>query len=235
MNIAIIPARGKSSRIKNKNIINFYGKPMIYWPIQNAKKSNLFKKIIVSTDNKKISKISKKYGVEVPFLRPKSISDSKTGILKVMKHSIKFLEKKKIKFKYVCCIFATAPLLNKKILISAYRKLLRGKYEFVFGAFGTSNHLLRSFYLKNNKVNMLNDNFYSVNSQDLPDAFVDSGQFYWGTKKAWKKQKKIFSNNSSFIQLNETKFRDLNTKKDLQKLKKIAKKQFKIKKSVNKS
>ncbi len=95
MNIAIIPARGKSSRIKNKNIINFYGKPMIYWPIQNAKKSNLFKKIIVSTDNKKISKISKKYGVEVPFLRPKSISDSKTGILKVMKHSIKFLEKKK--------------------------------------------------------------------------------------------------------------------------------------------
>ena len=126
-------------------------------------------------------------------------------------------------------------MLNKKILISAYRKLLRGKYEFVFGAFRTSNHLLRSFYLKNNKVNMLNDNFYSVNSQDLPDAFVDSGQFYWGTKKAWKKQKKIFSNNSSFIQLNETKFRDLNTKKDLQKLKKIAKKQFKIKKSENKS
>ena len=44
MNIAIIPARGKSERIKNKNIINFFGKPMIYWPIQNAKKSNLFKK-----------------------------------------------------------------------------------------------------------------------------------------------------------------------------------------------
>ena len=57
MNIAIIPARGKSERIRNKNIINFFGKPIIYWPIQNAKKTNLFKKIIVSTDNKKIANI----------------------------------------------------------------------------------------------------------------------------------------------------------------------------------
>ena len=78
MNIAIIPARGNSERIKNKNIVNFFGKPIIYWPIKNAKKTNLFKKIIVTTDNRKIA--------EVPFVRPKSISDRKTGILKVVKH-----------------------------------------------------------------------------------------------------------------------------------------------------
>tara|TARA_Y100001970_G_scaffold53704_1_gene68067 strand:- start:8115 stop:8816 length:702 start_codon:yes stop_codon:yes gene_type:complete len=223
MNIAIIPARGKSERIRNKNIINFFGKPIIYWPIQNAKKTNLFKKIIVSTDNKKIAKISKLYGAEVPFVRPSNISNNKTGILKVIKHCIRFLEKKKIKFKYVCCIFSTAPLLNKKILQSAYKKLLKGKYDFVFGAIKIQNHLLRSFYLNNKKIEMINSKFYSVNSQDLPNAFVDSGQFYWGTKKAWKSKNKIFGNNSSFLELNEKKFTDINEIKDLRKLKRIAK------------
>ncbi len=229
MNIAIIPARGNSERIKNKNIINFFGKPIIYWPIRNAKKTNLFKKIIVSTDNKKIARISKYYGAEVPFIRPKKISDNKTGILKVIKHSIKILEKKKIKFKYICCIFATAPLLDKKILYSAYRKLLKGKYDFVFGAIKMKNSALRSFYLKNKKIKMINSNFYFMNSQDLPDVFVDSGQFYWGTKKAWKNQNKIFSSNSSFFEIKDKNFIDVNEINDLKKLKKLTKKFFKKK------
>ena len=227
MNIAIIPARGNSERIKNKNIVNFFGKPIIYWPIKNAKKTNLFKKIIVTTDNRKIAKISKSFGAEVPFVRPKSISDRKTGILKVVKHSIKLLEKKKVKFNYVCCIFATAPLLNKKIIMAAYKKLLNGKYDFVFGAIKAKSSLIRAFYVKNKKLKMINSNFYSTNSQDLPDIFIDSGQFYWGTKKAWKKNKKIFCNNSSFLELKESNFRDINKKKDLNYLKKISRKLFK--------
>ena len=91
MKIAIIPARANSKRIKNKNIINFFNKPIIYWPIQMAKKSKIFKRIFVSTDSKKISKISQKYGAEVPFLRPKKISNDKAGILEVVKHLIIFL------------------------------------------------------------------------------------------------------------------------------------------------
>ena len=65
--ICIIPARGGSERIKNKNIIDFYGKPLIYYSIKAAKKSNIFSRIIVSTDSKKIMGIVKKYGAEVPF------------------------------------------------------------------------------------------------------------------------------------------------------------------------
>ena len=62
MNIAIIPARSGSKRIKNKNLINFFGKPLIYYSINLAKKSGLFDKIIVSTDSKEIKKISKLWG-----------------------------------------------------------------------------------------------------------------------------------------------------------------------------
>ena len=143
MNIAIIPARGNSERIKNKNIVNFFGKPIIYWPIKNAKKTNLFKKIIVTTDNRKIAKISKSFGAEVPFVRPKSISDRKTGILKVVKHSIKLLEKK-VKFNYVCCIFATAPLLNKKIIMAAYKNFSMGNMILFWGNKSKSS-LIRAF------------------------------------------------------------------------------------------
>ncbi len=215
MKIAIIPARANSKRIKNKNIINFFNKPIIYWPIQMAKKSKIFKRIFVSTDSKKISKISQKYGAEVPFLRPKKISNDKAGILEVVKHLIIFLEKKKIKFDYVCCIFATAPFVNKKIIQRSFKMLKKGNFDFVFGAVKIENHYLRSFYIKNKKLHMLNERFYNSPESITTQAFVDSGQFYWGTKKAWKKNKIIFSKNSSFIPLDGKKFRDINTLKDL--------------------
>ena len=77
MNIAIIPARGGSKRIKNKNIKLFRGKPMIYWTIKAAKKSKLFDEIFVDTDSNRIKKISVRYGAKVPFLRnPKLAKDN---------------------------------------------------------------------------------------------------------------------------------------------------------------
>ena len=67
--IAIIPARGGSKRIPRKNIKLFLGKPIIAYSIEAALKSNLFDKVIVSTDDKKIAEIALKFGAEVPFLR----------------------------------------------------------------------------------------------------------------------------------------------------------------------
>ena len=221
MKIAIIPARSNSQRIKNKNIISFSGKPIISWPIKIAKKSKIFSRVFVSTDSKKISKISKKFGAEVPFLRPKKISDHKTGILEVIKHAIFFLEKKRVKFNYVCCIFATAPFISKKIIKQSFEKLKRGNFDFVFGAIKIDTKFLRTFYIKNKKLNMINKSFYSTPNKNYPEAFVDSGQFYWGTKNAWKKNKMIFSKNSSFIILEGEKYNDINTHQDIKKAKKF--------------
>ena len=78
MSICIIPARSGSKRIKNKNIQKINGLPLIAITIRIAKKSKLFKRIIVSTDCPKIALISKKYGAEVPFLRSKKLSDDFT-------------------------------------------------------------------------------------------------------------------------------------------------------------
>ena len=120
MNIAIIPARAGSKRIKNKNIKLFCGKPIIYYSIIAAKKSNIFNKIIVSTDSLKIKKISEKYGADVPFIRPKNLSDDFTSTMDVVKHSIKEMSYNP-KNLNICCIYPTAPLIKQDDLIKSYK------------------------------------------------------------------------------------------------------------------
>ena len=72
--ICLICCRGGSKTIKNKNIKNFAGKPLLSWILEEALKSKVFDKIILSTDSKKIQKIGKKYDILIPGLRPKKIS-----------------------------------------------------------------------------------------------------------------------------------------------------------------
>ena len=91
--LAIIPARGGSKGIKRKNLQKLSGKPLIVHTIIAAKKTKSINKIIVSTDDKEISRISQNNGAEVPFLRPKQISKDTSSTIEVIKHALKFLEK----------------------------------------------------------------------------------------------------------------------------------------------
>ena len=84
MNICIIPARIGSKRIKEKNIRSFLGKPMIEYAIEVAKKSELFEKIIVSTDSEKVKNIALNSGADVPFLRPQNLSEDWTPTIPVI-------------------------------------------------------------------------------------------------------------------------------------------------------
>ena len=107
MRIAIIPARGGSKRIPKKNIKRFCGKPIIGWTINTIKKSKIFDKIIVSTDDKKIASIAKEYKAEVPFKRPKKLSGDKVSTLEVVVHAISWLQRNGYKPSEVCCIYPT--------------------------------------------------------------------------------------------------------------------------------
>ena len=109
----------------------FRGKPIIYYSINAAKKSKIFQKIIVSTDSEKIKKISEKYGAEVPFLRPKYLSDDYTTTIDVIKHALNELSYIKNNFN-ICCIYPTAPLLKKEDLIKSIKKFSSKKFNFLF-------------------------------------------------------------------------------------------------------
>ncbi len=91
--LAIIPARGGSTRILNKNIRMFAGKPLIYHTIKQAKDSKFFDRVIVDTDSEEIAKVAKKYGAEVPFLRPAKLATSTAKVADSFLHLLTRLKK----------------------------------------------------------------------------------------------------------------------------------------------
>ena len=197
---------------------------MIAWPILAAKKSNLFEHIIVSTDSKKISKISKRYGAIVPFLRNKKLSSDRIGINEVINDVIKKSDLEK-KIKFICCIMATSPFLKSKNLISADKMIRRKKNNFVFSAVKISNKILRSFTIdKRGKLKMIDNKYYNINSQNLKETYLDAGQFYFGKKSSWMKKKMIYSKNSSIIEIAENGYADIDTPADWKRALKLIKK-----------
>ena len=197
---------------------------MIAWPILAAKKSNLFEHIIVSTDSKKISKISKRYGAIVPFLRNKKLSSDGIGINEVINDVIKKSDLEK-KIKFICCIMATSPFLKSKNLISADKMIRRKKNNFVFSAVKISNKILRSFTIdKRGKLKMIDNKYYNINSQNLKETYLDAGQFYFGKKSSWIKKKMIYSENSSIIEIAENGYADIDTPADWKRALKLIKK-----------
>ena len=86
--ICIIPARGGSKGVKRKNIRKLNGKPLIGYAIESALESNFFSNVFVSTEDKKISSIAKKYGAEIPFLRPKKLASDNSDIADTLSYTI---------------------------------------------------------------------------------------------------------------------------------------------------
>ncbi len=110
-NVAIIPARGGSSGIPDKNIREFAGKPLIAWTIEQARKAINIDRVIVSTDSERIAHFALEYGAETPFLRPAEISASDTAIEPVMLHAYEWLRNKEgYKADSLTLLFPTNPL-----------------------------------------------------------------------------------------------------------------------------
>lgn len=215
MNVAIIPARGGSKRIIKKNVKLFFGKPIIAYSIENAIKSLLFDKVIVSTDDNEIARIAIEYGAEVPFMRPSELSDDFSGTHDVIGHAVKSLENNGEEIRYVCCLYATAPLLKMNYLIKGYDLIKSGKWESVIAATKFSYPIFRSFEkLENGSLKMFFPEHYSSRSQDLSEAFHDAGQFYWANAKVWKDKPNRFSENSTIVELPNYLVQDIDTMED---------------------
>jgi N-acylneuraminate cytidylyltransferase/CMP-N,N'-diacetyllegionaminic acid synthase len=124
--LAIIPARGGSKRVPGKNIRNFCRKPLIAWTIEAAKNSNLINRVIVSTNDKKIVAVSKKYGAEVPFIRPEELSTHTATTMAVIEHSLSFMKKRDNYVPDILCVLQpTSPLRNSKHIDEAIKLMIR--------------------------------------------------------------------------------------------------------------
>ncbi|BBW92216.1 pseudaminic acid cytidylyltransferase [Pseudoalteromonas sp. PS1M3] len=215
MNIAIIPARGGSKRIHRKNIKNFHGKPIIAYSIETARKSGVFDRIIVSTDDLEIAEVAKNYGAEVPFIRPSNLADDHTGTLAVLGHALSWLEKSNLIVDYICCIYATSPFLSAQALIEGKKCITSLNLNYAFSATEYNFPIQRAFYFnQKDKITMFQPEHLSSRSQDLTPAYHDAGQFYWCAPNAIKELKPFFSAQSSAILIPKHLVHDIDTIED---------------------
>jgi pseudaminic acid cytidylyltransferase len=215
MKIAVIPARGGSKRIPRKNIKDFCGKPMIVWSIAAAKESGLFDHIVVSTDDIEIAEVAKKYGAEVPFMRPAELSNDFTGTTEVIAHATQWALDQSLDVDAVCCIYATAPFVQVTDLKRGLAALQSGNWAYAFTVTDFESPIFRSFkQTAEGGVEMFFPEYFETRSQDLPDALHDVGQFYWGRPSAWLENWRIFDRHSVPIMIPRWRVQDIDTLND---------------------
>lgn len=136
--ICIIPARGGSKGIPKKNIIDVRGKPLIAYSIEpaiEAMELGLIDKVIVSTDSIEIADISKKYGAEIPFLRPDDISGDKAKSIEFIEHALSFYKNLGINYDAVLLLQPTSPLRTLEDLISALKLFIESNNDSLISAY----------------------------------------------------------------------------------------------------
>lgn len=213
-NLAIIPARGGSKRIPGKNIKEFLGKPIIAYSIIAAVDSGLFDEVMVSTDDKEIADVALQYGAKVPFFRSKKNSDDFATTFDVIEEVLGEYEEQDMEFVKSCCIYPTAPFVNKGKLQEAYNVFVENSYDSLFPVMKFSFPIQRALKIINGKTELFYPQFLNSRSQDLESSFHDSGQFYWFDINKIKEKKKIITDNSGVIIINENEGQDIDNETD---------------------
>jgi len=215
MKIAVIPARGGSKRIPRKNIKPFCDKPMIAWSIEAAKASGLFERILVSTDDAEIAEVAEQWGAEVPFMRPDELSNDYAGTTPVIAHATQWALDQGIDVEAVCCIYATAPFVQKDDLIQGWESLNSGDWDYAFTVTDFAAPIFRSFkQTAEGGIEMFFPEHFTSRSQDLPIALHDAGQFYWGRPSSWLEGRRIFDRRSKPIMIPRWRVQDIDTLDD---------------------
>lgn len=215
MIVAIIPARGGSKRIPNKNIKLFAGQPIISYSIRVAQETELFDKVIVSTDSLEIANIAREYGAEVPFIRPAELASDFAGTVEVICHAIEWLAKEGTQSEFICCIYATAPFIQVSYLKQGYDKLVSSGATSVFSVTTYPYPIYRSLKItEKGCIEMIWPEYKDSRSQDLSEAYHDAGQFYWANIKKFMQGKAFFAKDSLPVILPRYLVQDIDTMED---------------------
>ena len=215
MNLAIIPARGGSTRIPKKNIKSFLGEPIITYSIKAALESRIFSRIIVSTDSEEIAAIAQKAGAETPFLRSSELSKNHVNIADVVRHALSWLKEKNEYFKYTCCILATAPFLQGANIREGYETIQSNDVDSAVSVVKFSFPIFRAFKKdKDGRVRFIWPEYELKHSNELPDSYHDAGQFYWMNTERFLSSNSIMGREVLPVVLPDYVVQDIDTKED---------------------
>ncbi len=228
--ICVISARGGSKGVKNKNILNFFGKPLIAWTIIQAIKSKKFQGVFVSTDSQKIIKISKKYGAKVVFIRSKKLSGDRVSKYLVWKDSLKRIEKYlKKRIDYFVDLDCTNPLRTTIDIEKALNLLVRNRS--IDAVISTSKSRKNPYFnMVEKKKGLLKiskqKNKWPVGRQEAPQVYDVVANIYCLRRKFLIKNNLLFNGKIKGYEMDDFKNFDIDSKLDLEIVKHLFKKKF---------
>lgn len=215
--IAIIPARGGSKGIPNKNITLINGQPLIYYTIKPAmelKREGMLDCVLVSTDSVQIADISLALGAEVPFLRPEHLADDKSKSIDLMLHALEYYKSISLEFDYSILLQPTSPLRKKEDIVNSIN---------IFDSYKSDS--LISCCIEEHKYAYKKDGFYGepcepehnlgMRRQDYIDLYVRNGAIYISDINYLINEHKIISDKPLIYEMPRERSIDINTSEDL--------------------
>lgn len=173
----MIAARGGSKGLSGKNIRPFLGKPLIAWSIEQAKRSRYVDKVVVSTEDGQIADISRKYGADVPFMRPKALARDDSPVFDVILHALDYFKKKGEAYDILVLLECTSPMRYKGDVDNIIATLVDNKkVDSVVGVVEASNeHPLWALKLKDRHLARFIPAAYKLknrNRQSMEKAYL---------------------------------------------------------------
>lgn len=221
--MALIPARGGSKGIKNKNIIKCCGKPLIAYTIQETIKAGCFDDIIVSTDSEKIAEISRDFGASTPFLRPAELAQDKSKGEDVAKHALLYMKAQGIFYDIIVFLQPTSPLRNSKHILEALDLFIDYNLHSLTSVSPISEHPLFMRHMDDSGfLTKLLEQPSNERRQDLTLYYVLNGAIYINNPEDIIHKHILNDNKYGYVM--ERKYGiDINTIEDLRIVKKIIK------------
>ncbi|WP_225340722.1 acylneuraminate cytidylyltransferase family protein [Lysinibacillus capsici] len=217
--VAIIPARGGSKGIPNKNIIEVGGKPLIAYTIETALQSKYVDNIFVTTDSEKIAKISRQWGASVPFLRPSILATDEAKIIDAVIHTLENLPEL---YDYVLILQPTQPLRTTIQIDKAIELIINSQEDSLVSVSKAKQHpILMRTIDENGKLQSLLRQNSTVRRQDFQDIYIVDGSIYINAIPALNNNTSLNDNDLAFI--TNSKMVDIDEFDDLEKLEELIK------------
>lgn len=217
--LAVIPARGGSKRLKNKNILPLAGQPMIAHTIKSALDSRLFADVLVSTDSPAIARIARKCGADVPFLRDAKLADDHTPVSAATLSSLKQMQAHTGKtYTAVVQLMPNCPCRSAQDIRNAYRQFLRSGASFQISVFpfGWMNPWWAMRLDRLARPIRLFPEAYKRRSQDLDKLYCPTGAIWISKADALRKQKTFYGKGFSVFVMDWRHAIDIDDKEDLE-------------------
>ena len=191
--ICIIPARGGSKGVPKKNIRKIDGKPLIAYTIKSALKSKIFSYVFVCTEDSDIARISKNFGAEVPFLRPKKLAGGSVPMDAVLVDFISKIISLGYKFDTFVWRDCTVPFIRNKDILGSIKLLKKKKANLVIGVYKQHLNPYYNVVEKNSSgfLQLVKKNERPTSRQQAPIVYQMNGLYVFNAKNFLKKGKSI--------------------------------------------